>query len=609
MEAAAEKTLGFFWLPPESRQSALADLLRLDRAEDHLKFIIGLQACLYAKYQHQFAGLVSFKYKFTPLGSTNIDIGGFLIPYEPQLDPGKRWASSTAAGLSYFTKIIKDWTQKPYVDSIDPQIYAQNISDVSSKTKLVDVAFAVSAVLGKAGTLSDNARSLNQSQTLLQAIKRQPLSVSYASGTNFGWMMGPSYTIQDGKAVFLQSFEKESFSAAIVLPVWARALKLNGQVTWLGDDGTPARTDPLELQTVDLPSDLDALTSAIQERQAAHLPKPTLYASELSLQAGAKGDQTLLIFGRELWRNPEVFFGSTKADTVDLLPDMKGLLAHFSSVPTNSSTNVDLTVVTSFGSASLDNAVIISPPEKRVVAASGPPAKMMTAFAVNGSIPLYFGLNTNVISPGYAGFSFKLSLPEKPGDWVKIDDSAATLSSNGTRLSISVKLPDPQPPTPVKYTLDLGIRRTPYESPTSLLADTKSNLDSFVYFPAKDEEKPKLSLPNPAIIAYKPEGPDVPSMVLRPADSVKLADLYAAYPGLQTSVKSGAAKFSLKAAGQDPRTFLLKEDSGGCLVAVPAKVEDLPAATYDTITIEYQAVGTVTVNLPVLGGPITVKKQ
>jgi hypothetical protein len=611
MAEAEAKTLSFFWLPPESRQSVLSNFLRPQNDRDHLLFIVGLQACLYAKYQQQFAGLVSFKYTFKPVG-TNIDIDGKLVPYEDNLDPIRQWTATETendSGFTYFNRILQDWKQKPYADSIDPKIYAQNISDVSSKVKLVDLAFAISAVLGKAGTLADNAHSLNESQTLLQAIKRQPLAVSYASGDSFGWLVSPAFAIKNGKADFVQSPTKESFSASIVVPVWASSLKLTGKVSWLDDHGNPVKSSDLEFQPVNLPSDLDALTSAIQERKSAHLPKPTLYASQLSLQSGLKGDQTLLIFGRELWRNPQVFVGSIKADTVDLLPDMKGLLAHFSSIPVGSPSNADLTVVTSFGSASLDDAVTILSPDKKDAAVASPPARLTSAFVVNGSVPLAFALNPAAMPAGFAGFSLKFNLPDKQADWTKLDDSAVTLSSNGTVLTITVKLPDPQPAGPIKCTLDLGIRRTPYETPTSLLGDIKSNTNSLIYFPVKDQEKPRLTQPSPAAITYKTNGPDVTDILLRPADTVKPADLYAAYPGLQSSLKSESARLSLKASDKVTKTLTLKEDSAGWSAAVPAKSDDLPVANYDTITIEYQASGKETASLPVLGGPLGVKKQ
>jgi hypothetical protein len=76
---------------------------------------------------------------------------------------------------------------------------------------------------------------------------------------------------------------------------------------------------------------MDALTSAILRQNAR--PAPTLYLAEQALQVATNGDQTLLIRGRELWRNPAVIVGSTPADAVDLLPDMRGLIAHFKSVP------------------------------------------------------------------------------------------------------------------------------------------------------------------------------------------------------------------------------------------------------------------------------------
>jgi hypothetical protein len=605
MESAMEKTLKLFWERPEIRRAKLME--SFSNPMERTFLLVGMQTALNAKYEKEFASLVSLQYEFVPIGATNTAVTGRLVGYEPKLDPKAHWKSFVKAnsetGSALFAKLLGALDTNCYIDSIDPQVYAQNISDVSSKMKLIDMAFTLSAALGKAGSLADNMRSLTQSQTLLQAIKRQALSVSFADNNSFGWYLGPPFAIKDGKAQFIQAPARESFSVSVVVPVWMRKLALRGRVSWLDAAGNQMHSKPLSPEEIDLPSDLDPLTTAIQEALLSEEPKPTIYSGELVVQAGSKDEQSLLILGQDLWRNPQVFVGSTKADSVDLLPDMNGLLAHFKSIPTNYSSNADLTVVTSFGSASLDGAVSILSPAKPAPAPA-PSAKLSGTFAVDAVTPLTFNLDPNTMPSGYAGFSLKLGAPGASASWTSID-----ASPDGAVLAVTIK-PDSLPAGPVVYAVDLGLRLKPGDPPASLLSASGAAQHTFVFFPVKDQEKPRLALPSPPTITSTTNGPDAHNIVLKPVDPVKAADLYKAYPGLQQSVTNGHAMLSLKApADNNPKSFPLKEVDDGWLMTVPDKADELPAATYDTISLRYETSAGDAATIAVLGGPLKVQKQ
>jgi hypothetical protein len=446
MNARAEYTLMFSFESPASRVEQLKTASK--STKNRLSLLVGMEAALLAKYRHDFAGLVSVDYLFIPVKDRTEEIPT-LVEYDPKNPPYHPWTQRKAgesSGLPLFKEILAKWQLEPYVDSIDPQVYAQNISDVSSKIRLIDSAFALSAALGKIGNLAESARSLNETQTLLQAIKRQALAVSFATGPKFGWVLGPPFVIENGQAAFLQAATKQAFSVSVVVPVWARRLELTGYSAWLEKDGSKTNPQCLEKQSVDLPNDLDALTTAILDERTARLPTPSLFsdqpAGQLAIQAGDKEEQTLLVLGRDLWRNPQVFVSSVKADTVDLLPNMKGLLAHFKTFPTNVSNPANLTVVTTFGTASLRGTVTILTPVKSK-AATNSLVKLSSSFAVDATIPLTFSLATNALPAGYAGFSIKLTPPGKSADWINLDASTAPVA--GTNLPVMIKPPDPQP--------------------------------------------------------------------------------------------------------------------------------------------------------------------
>jgi hypothetical protein len=118
--------------------------------------------------------------------------------------------------------------------------------------------------------------------------------------------------------------------------------------------------------------------------------------TQISVADGALPEQTLLIRGKDLWRNPKVFVGSNQADTVDVLPDMHGLLAHFKSFPFPATTqpsevSEDLTVVTTFGTDALYRYVRILPPAgmpQNAQLATGGVASAATTYLIGAAVVL-----------------------------------------------------------------------------------------------------------------------------------------------------------------------------------------------------------------------------
>ena len=92
---------------------------------------------------------------------------------------------------------------KPWVATVEPKEYAQNISDVTSENKIRQLTLALGATSPGISGGAD-VSSFKQQQELLQAIRRQPLATSFSSGGDgFGWVLGPKFEIRDGKPVFV----------------------------------------------------------------------------------------------------------------------------------------------------------------------------------------------------------------------------------------------------------------------------------------------------------------------------------------------------------------------------------------------------------------------
>src|SRR3954468_12776147 len=102
--------------------------------------------------------------------------------------------------------------------------------------------------------------------------------------------------------------------------------------------------------------------------------------------------QTILIRGAELWRNPQVYVGDQRASFVEVLPDMRGLLATFDklSMPPaigSAPQRLNLTVITSGGLSVLSDTVTLIP---AAAGGSGPPKASIVDTFISGGSPLQF---------------------------------------------------------------------------------------------------------------------------------------------------------------------------------------------------------------------------
>ena len=638
-------------IPPPS-PTAPREEQATPKDEQRMMLLTGMELALNAKYCSDFAGFASVQYRFDTFEHSGTLVVGRMVPYEEGLDVGGAWERSqlkkrtkdaklSRKGHDLFYWMLSQWPNSAYVDSIDPQMYAQNISDVSSQAKLLELALTVNAAIGKPASLQNTTKFLHESQTLLQAIKRQPLAVGFASGeqeerdkAEFGWLLGPQFDIKDGNPVFSQTATRQSFAVSIVVPAWWDHLYITNQQWWLNSGGKPkykfwSQIKTNEMQEVWLPRDMEALTSALQ-RQSSPRPSPTIAVAEQALRAATNGDQTLLVRGRELWRNPAVIVGSTPADTVDLLPDMRGVIAHFKSMPTTYGPQADLRVVTSFGVDTLEKSVRIISPDKTTPVKTL--AKLITPFASHQGPPLIFLLDG--MPSAFAGFSLKIGTKAAPGKWVTLADNEYKYVATNHTLSITLNtgpaptyvpvpaaMPPPAPPpaapagaTPTVYTVELGLRSAPSEDPMSLIPTSQP---SFIYFPMHDWDKPEVQAVN---VTYPPPAgaPSPLPILVAPAGLVTKQQLYVAYPGFEKSVINGTASMVLEQHGGILKSHPLPfRDNGVGPVPGPGWIvptdgltrDDLPSGVFDTFTIWFQTPDEKSASIQAQkapAGPVTV---
>lgn len=259
---------------------------------------------------------------------------------------------------------------KPYIYTIEPKEYAQNISDVAAVEKLKNLVLSLNAMIPKSGINADGyLNRMKRSQSLLHSIKRKPLVVGYINGkSNFGWILGPRFEINSkGKIGYRHTHVQHSVQSSIVVPAWNKKVKLKGEYLW-DNKKTGKKLFKGEEIEIKLPGDFSALTNGLLYIKGGRPQEPYIEPNQstpqIILQAGRQ--EHILIRGKKLWRNPEVYIGSQKHNNVKVLPDMGGLIATFDKVikPTSKLSGdikVDLTIITSEGISRLNQAVTILP--------------------------------------------------------------------------------------------------------------------------------------------------------------------------------------------------------------------------------------------------------
>jgi hypothetical protein len=364
---------------------------------------LGLATVIRNRYQKALDGLVPVP---LPLESEGVKVG-YNVFYMVT-------AVTNSCSFNEFTKKMAEVESNAaaYVYTVEPKEYAQNISDVASREKLISYALALNAAIPQAGgSVGADMQYMHRSQIMLEAIKRRPLVVGFADGTSkFGWVLGPRFEIgEDEKVCFNHTPVQHSVQATVVVPAWWPSLTLNQSYEWLNADtiwwpiwtwfkNGMRSSDKSESKfvPVSLPRDYSAITRALLARADQLVNKPSILPrwnadaknarQQITLRAGS--DETVLIHGRDLWRNPDVYIGGQQATGVQVLPDMAGLRAEFKSIRLPAAEKreaqlVDLTVVTSGGYTVLRDGV-------RILPGSGgspelaPFAQLKSSFVVQG---------------------------------------------------------------------------------------------------------------------------------------------------------------------------------------------------------------------------------
>ncbi len=522
-------------------------------------------------------------------------------------------------------KLTNRYDAEPYVYSIEPKERVQNISDVAAVEKMKNFIMSLSVALPQYGVDADSYNEhLRRTQELLHGIKRNPLAVSFLNNrTEFGWILGPKFDIniknetpmggvfglffdelfgglfdqEESRLEFRHTPIQHSFQVNIVVPAWWKSINISGTYGWLDKKGRDkgqncsrnsvkygklflgsnnnlgsSCTDPCCKEKKDgidvlLPSDLSALTTAllntVRRRKPLINPRWDDDKDRQKIFVRAGSEAEIMIRGRDLWRNPEVYIGSQKAKGADILPDMKGLVAHFDKIkmpPRKNQTGdvfEDLVVFTSNGEVRERDAVQIL---REATHISDERIRFISTKVLNQT-QLLLSVPTRSFSKGFHTMELEIR-PKGTNDWKKV-----LLSKKDTEGIKDVALGRTEVPITIEYdntswtTGDWGtvlpffaemearylkIKLREGSSLEKVSSDTVEG--TFIYF--KDERSSKLSLLVGPVTApqtdikYKPYTPSggtvVTAVTLDGKITFKLENkniFIKAYPGLEDTLQ------------------------------------------------------------------------
>jgi hypothetical protein len=245
-----------------------------------------------------------------------------------------------------------------------PKETVQRVSEVASRRAATEFALGLNAV-APGGSVGALLNSIRANEAFNQAIRRQPLVVGFTNrGTaryrkedlalaagvvpsvatgavtmtgdvTFGWVMGPHFKIaKDGEAGgYRHKVQQQMLSALLSVPRhWTNA-ELVITTQWVHENG-----DPRHVQTMVTPIDLPGRPSGALDVIAQHTrmtkyqprrPEALAVLSPILIQGEPA---TIVVEGLNSWRNAELYVGSQKADSIRMLPDMRGIVATFNRI-------------------------------------------------------------------------------------------------------------------------------------------------------------------------------------------------------------------------------------------------------------------------------------
>ena len=253
------------------------------------------------------------------------------------------YEAKAEVGLLNFARMTRRHVTA-FTYSVTPKESSDSVSFTLSTDSKVD---GQNLLPGGAGTAALQMRR----EALSRTLERRNAVVGFSTFTHdgsaeFGWLISPRHTAIVGqRQVQVQTPGQYPLSALVSLPSWWNQVRLEITTSWIGKDGEIVKAAKKDGEivkaaksvehVVDVPIDFEPLEGTILGIEQLG---PELIESRLDpilLTACRLGD--IVIPGRRLWRSTKVTLGYQTANSIAVLPNMKGIIARFSEVQNQAS--------------------------------------------------------------------------------------------------------------------------------------------------------------------------------------------------------------------------------------------------------------------------------
>ena len=242
--------------------------------------------------------------------------------------------------------------------------------------------------------LQERSRKLEVAQGFPIIVGRgsnQPSSPGNESGikARFGWVIAPSVRggADQSSSRILQTTQQYTLAAVVSVPSWWHRVLLTYRTCWVDPRHLKlaAWSDLVECTavgkprsgTIDLPGKIDDISRKLGfwVLNAPNLDDETV----VTLTAGRK--ESVVIRGTRLWRSTAVTLGGQKADKIEVLPNMNGIIATFNCLQAQEETISlhDLEVWTSEGKTPSKSVTVYPPNPSSSCSEDGTPLSVKAA--------------------------------------------------------------------------------------------------------------------------------------------------------------------------------------------------------------------------------------
>jgi hypothetical protein len=290
--------------------------------------------------------------------------------------------------VSYFAFLDELFKQRPFSYAVLPKYDAEIDSIETASLRQADLSGLMSGISGgtipaKVGLDAMKAYGGKQLRTRVSLLG---YGSSGAGNTpRFGWVLSPGLQVESGKtSLYFEPLQK-SLSALISIPAWWERATVEIRTGWMNRESqtiswdsctpVPPTTAP-KANNPQVPAAQPAPGNACE--YIVKLPQDPALLDDIVLKQGVRKPRidkskfngltidrclpaTIEIPGDRLWRSTVVTLRGQRADSIVVLPDMKGILAVFDKVKSRVG-GTELTVWTSEGSDTIADNVHIADP-------------------------------------------------------------------------------------------------------------------------------------------------------------------------------------------------------------------------------------------------------